>query len=688
MLNTLTIKPLVALVSVALLGTAQISSAQDDEDLLTLIQLMETDIAVKTEKLDQDKSPGLVTVLRGDDLEARGIQNVQEALTLVPGFDVTADNLGLVNPAVRGVGGILASASGKVKYLINGVSATQSVSANGSLVFKIPVMQIERIEVIRGPGAAIYGEYAFSGVVNVVTRENDKRLGLSLGSFDSFGGVGSYSQTTDSGWHMSGSVAYSESEGDDTKAGPDILGTTSTPNRYEEQKDVLLSLSKDRFKASLIYSDTGSGDYYGLGNTMPPPDNREVRGSDWLSLDVENGWELSEQLVLNARAGYKQYSLEFDEAVVNPPGFTLNIPAFPPFVPEPISIVYPNGMIASTYYEEDRVELGAEAVWTGWENQTWLLGAEYTEIENHDSYAINNFSPIGLPLPLPGFVRFPGDVATLPDGYKRKIKSLYVQDQITVSDQFNITAGFRYDDYNDVGDEITPRIAMVYQPAANHIFKAQYAEAFRPPTLTELTSVVTGRLGNPDMEPEKSTTYELAYIYKTQGTVFRATAFYSDLDDLITIPAGTYQNIEGAEIQGLELELEHQFSPEFKLDGNVSLTDTEDKLTNKDLLGASDWMANLSLLYQPSLDASYVARFRYVDDRYRSPTDTRSAADSYSTVDVTGSWFNVLSPGLTIRAGVRNLFDEEYVDLAPERTYVNDYPQEGRNYWLQLTKDF
>ncbi|WP_455218381.1 TonB-dependent receptor plug domain-containing protein, partial [Kaarinaea lacus] len=126
------------------------------QDLLQALE-QETEIATKT-KMNVDFVPGIVTVFYGDDLLARGIRDVKETLALIPGVELSISTVGVAQVFVRGIG--TAFSSGKLKVLLNGVpfNATLNVSTTA---LSLPTEQIDRIEVIRGPGSAIYGEFAY-----------------------------------------------------------------------------------------------------------------------------------------------------------------------------------------------------------------------------------------------------------------------------------------------------------------------------------------------------------------------------------------------------------------------------------------------------------------------------------------------------------------------------------------------
>jgi len=143
----------------------------DDDPIAAIMQLMETEtkIATKT-KMNADYVPGMVTVLQGREMEALGVTSVYEALQFVPGTNWDSEVLG--NGKVR-VRGVLAGA--KTKFLIDGLPVHNTLNADGN-GYIISILNVERIEVIRGPGSAVYGGNAYSSVINVVMRENSNRV--------------------------------------------------------------------------------------------------------------------------------------------------------------------------------------------------------------------------------------------------------------------------------------------------------------------------------------------------------------------------------------------------------------------------------------------------------------------------------------------------------------------------------
>ena len=144
-------------------------NASQDTNFDDFIEVLEetTEIATNN-KIGADHAPGIITLLKYDDMKRLGISDLYGALDFLPGIEVVINKTGTRNLVFRGVGSI--DGSGKVKVMLNGVE--QNSAASGVVHFNLPIEIIERIEVIRGPASALYGEYAFSGVIDIITKKD------------------------------------------------------------------------------------------------------------------------------------------------------------------------------------------------------------------------------------------------------------------------------------------------------------------------------------------------------------------------------------------------------------------------------------------------------------------------------------------------------------------------------------
>ncbi|MBF0226891.1 MAG: TonB-dependent receptor [Desulfobacterales bacterium] len=636
-----------------------------------------TEIATKT-KMDSDLVPGMVTVLTGETLEKKGYRTVIEAMNLVPGFMRGAGSV-----VVRGIGEVYAS--GKVKMLLNGVPMNDTLSGTCSPLYNIPIQQVEKIEIIRGPGSAIYGKWAYSAVINVVTKQDGNRVFIQYGSFDTFsaGGLVSYSQP-EKDFKISLNISHWNRNRSGLISGPDILygspneSISIAPGPVDDSVDSTNGIFQVSYKDVSLsgqYISTTAGDSFGFIGALPPLDDEDRREIDTFST-IKLKWspKLTSSIDMNFNVGLKKSIYDESNAYLYPPGFSI-----------PDVIVYENGMIGGPYYEEGGIDSGMELHFKGWKNHKIMAGWEYEHVKIMDVWSRRNYELSGMPLSSPQ--RFTGEGNWIDENKSRDIFAIFMQDQFEVTETLTFTTGLRYDYYDDTSDRLSPRIAVVFHPFEKHIFKAQYAESFRPPAFLEMYAknnpVVSG---NTDMAPEVIKTTELGYIFKAQPVSAKLTIFYSYLDNLITQDGFQYLNSGGAILKGAETEMEWQISNSLMLYGNLSYVKTKDKDTDTEIRGSSNWIGNIGLTYEPVEDYLLSVQYFYCGDRNRDAADIRPDVDKYHMVNIAATSENLFLEGLTLRMGIKNLFDEDI--RYPSFDYIEDYPTSGYEIWGQISYDF
>ncbi|MEN8171213.1 MAG: TonB-dependent receptor [Pseudomonadota bacterium] len=651
-------------------STVLAAAESDSDELQQLMALLDeqTEIATKT-KLNADYVPGLVTVLHGDDLANRGVRTVWEALALVPGIELSIEETGRKQIVVRGVGRTYAS--GNVKLLLNNVSMNSAQNGMADPVFNIPVQQVERIEVIRGPGSAIHGEYAFAGVVNVITRSGEQALFTSLAKNNGYTVGGNITQQAEDGsWRVNLNLAASGSDGATVNSGPDAIYSTfptltyspGPTNEMADYQAALFNFTHGDFDFKLQWSENGYGDHFGINNELPPPTKNIVSRYSFTTAEAQQTFRPGDKLVGHVTIGWQESRETKDDLFAYQWGLG-----------EP-------DIIVDLSYGEERLYGGVDLIWKGIQSHT--LFAELTKSYIHVNEAWQKYN-IDINTGLPSSDMFDWGDYKISKDKSRHIGSLTLQDEYNASDRLTITTGLRYDTYSDVGDSINPRLAAVWQLDRNQTLKAQYARAFRPSSFYELGGSVSS------IDPATVDSLELAHIYRTPNITTRAVLFGSSIDNLVvfdeTVALG-YSSIE-AETMGLELELEKRLSRQFKVAGDVSYVDTYDVSTGEQLAFSSSWLGNLGLFYQLRPQLLTNLQLRYVGLRNRESSDSRSALESYSSVDATISHLNLV-PGMTLRAGVKNMFDQDIRYPAPVNTYVGDYPRPGQQWWVDLNYSF
>lgn len=567
----------------------------------------------------------------------------------------------------RGVG--YGYASGNIKIMLDGVSMNSTLQATANAVLGIPIEQVERIEVIRGPGSSVYGEYAYAGVVNVITRTRGRSVQAQAAEASVAGGglIWSWSDPARA-LSVSLNLAGLEGDGDGVRIGEDALypigqselsnapGRTNEARRY---KGLFADFEWGETRIDLKLLQDDYGDLYGINHFLPPSDHRLASQTRYVSLRVERDFMLSEGLDALVRAEGLEHRRNRDRLYVFPASYLSDEP------------IYMN-----QDYTETRYLGAAELQWRPSERHQWLLGVEASHVQVDK--ATWDWPELDFEIPS----------TWLDTNMDRDIVGVVLQDQLRLDDHVTLTGTLRYDDYSDVGSMLSPRLAAVWRIDAEHVLKAQYARAFRPPTFYELEYALQDSL-----DASRITTYELGYILTKPQWVGRLTVFQSDLAAPITFDEDSlegYVNSEDARLRGVELEYEHRLGAQLKIDANLSYVRAIQTDSGADLSGGADLLGNLALLWRPRERWVGCVQLKYVGTRHRAESDERSDPNGYATVDLTLSYRKPVR-GFYASAGIKNLTNQE-VRYLGQRTsfggvdllYPEDYLRPGRRWWLSV----
>lgn len=640
--------------------------------------------------MNADYVPGILSILHGDDLEDLGLRTLWEALALVPGFESTTNNFGNPLAIARGIGyDVLTS---HLKLFVDSVPVNLSFTGANHAVMTLPVSQIERVEVIRGPGAALHGEFAFAGVINVITRQDRRRLSASGGRFRTVEAAGHYFLARpEDKLRVDVGIAYLDTDGADVllqedavrRTQPAVSLTPGPANEDEEHRSVVASLEYRGLEVRLQDLRRRNGLYFGTRSRQPDPDAKD-QADGYFAADVRYRFSVHRRIELQARAAMNDGNRTFKEHVL-PPGATMRF-ATPPGQPQGPVIPLPLGLPFLSYHRERRWDAGLDARWSPSKRHTVLVRASRGDIEIVDTRQESTVAVLtGRPL---GSYRElgPGESGAVPPGSGRTVTSLGVQHQLEISDRLTSTLGARYDDLSDVGTRFHPRFALVLRLGDPHILKAQYAEAFRPPSLQALNlPAFTSFLqrGNPEIKPETIRTAEVGYVYRRPRVTLRATVFRSDADDLIGSVAGRSENITHFHYEGAEVEIDWRFRGWLRVLANASAFEATDEKAVRGLEGAADRMFNVVVFGQPRRDVQLNARVHGVGRRTRNLTDMRPPLGGHTALDLGLKWAGVLgASGLQLRGGLKNALDADVRTPAQGNSYLDDLPRPGRVWWL------
>lgn len=535
-----------------LLSSALLARADDDELLADLLDVIaeETALATKT-RLNSDFVPGLVTVLERERLLGLGMRTVWDALPLVPGVEASLDDRGVPTMTVRGVP--FPFNSGSVQILLNNVPTGREAAGVNSSVLYLPISQIERIEFIRGPGSVIYGDFAFTGLLNIVTRQVESAAELGI--------------SNDSESHLQARVAGQEGDwrySVDAAAQRDTDARLPTVSSGNERRHSLLG-----FFAHGDFSLQTNLVHRSLNERINPVGDYE---EDSLASELRHTHRFSDSSELQSRINY--LDIDIDKTIVR--------------------------------FDGSQAELGADWFWSGWEGHEWLLGTELQRAHIDEGLIDLRGSPLFPPIARPPVL----------DQYRGQ-HSFYAQDQWRLSPSLVLTYGLRYDDIDDIESRFTPRVSAVWQSSDVHLFKLQYAEGLRGTTFFELQGSTSVDSLVPEVNRTTELTYVFKQPQLTaRATVFNSRISdmifitFPELGfDNIAEARAHGLELEWSQQLNTSLRLDAQYS---RTDSEDDRNPTRQL---GEVTSTPDYLAHLALLYRSDGGDLLGLRWRAVGDR-------------------------------------------------------------------------
>ena len=516
-----------ALATVGFLGTA-LAAADPTADRLTDLSLEElsniqiTSVSKRAERLSD--APASVFVITADDVRRSGATSLPEVLRLAPNLQVA--RVGANGWAIS-ARGFNSTAANKLLVLIDGRSV---YSPGFSGVFwdvqDLMLEDIERIEVISGPGGTLWGVNAVNGVVNVITRSADRTQGnlvsagagnreaqLALRHGGALGADGSYR------------VYAKQSQRSHTETAD---GTAVNDASHTTQLGFRADWSPAADKVTL------QGDAYTGKREQPLPGALFISGVDLaLGTITVSGANLVarwERRLADGASVTGQVSYDHVERDV-PPTFSDKI---------------------------DIVDLQVQHAWRPSAVHALVWGAQYR-------YALDH---VVSPSPY---------LAFLPARFNQAWASLFAQDEITLNPTVRLTLGARAEHNDYTGWEFLPSLRLAWKPADAHLLWAAASRTVRAPSRFDRDVFVPAQApfvlaGGPDFQSETAKVYEVGYRGQpTPDSSFSVTAFHAEYDRLHTLeiaPSRTsyvFGNGMQGRVRGLEMWGSYQALPSWRL---------------------------------------------------------------------------------------------------------------------------
>jgi len=622
-------------------------------------------------KQNVDYMPYIVSVLHNKELTQLGILSLREALTLVPGVDISIGMAGVQNPIFRGSNPF---AMGQSKLIIDGVVVNDQMFGAYNQYLDMPIDIIERIEVVRGPGSLLSNVNAYAGSIHVITKANkddgtekEKSVFASFGSEEYMLG-GFVASFKEDDFEFSSDLFYQRHD-KKLPAGPDRFGNSADAPLWLKNYALGVNTNYKDFYLKGRFAKNESGVSYGQSFSLSDDT------SDYLdvlnnSLEVGYGFDMAKGVRGTLSVGYFDEWRELQNKVM-PDGSSMMMP--------PMGMVFlPNGMYFLVNYTEQTFKERFEVKVTAIDDHTITAGIELSQSRIKDNTAKNSMN---------NMLTF--TEKDLLSNSRREHSSFYVDDLVNIDEKTSLQIGAKFDHYSDVKDQFSPRLAIVHRYDDENIYKLMYTHSYREPSWRE--QYLAGAhyfSADVNVRPETVDAYEAAYIHKFgMKNDFKFNAFYLNNKDQIHAQDATriFTNQGDNELYGLESELGLRVAKDDKFYLNYSYVDGSN--VSRSLANSAQHMARAYYIYNLTEQISLSPLIKYVGEKGRVDGDDREKVDDYITTDLSVVYTDA-SNDLSLSLSVKNIFDTTYYLPSPEDTYPNDFEQAGTSFLVRLSKGF
>ena len=642
------------------------------------------------------KAPGIVTVITTEEIKNLGYRTFVEILRTIPGFEILKDGSnGVVVPAVRGI-----TSSNKVRLMLNGhfVNSPFTGSAFGRFD-DFPVENIKKIEIIRGPGSAMYGENAFTAVINIITKDAKDIDGVKVSS--GYGSFETYEENVVFGKtygkvDVSGMLHYRQTGGfdgivesdrqtilDNTLSSFGVPAVSKAPGRVHDGRqeyDMNLKVTYKEFYFEGLYINKNVSPFIG-GPQYALTDESQIR-DNYVFGEVGYKKKYEEKLTIKPRLYYDQFDLDnYIESL--PEGTTVPFDTDGDGNYDTLN-TYPDGFIGNGKVTQKIAGTEIPFDYDLFDGNIITLGFEYRLINQTNIEFSGNFHPATYDVL--DSVRDFSDTYPFLKEATRRIWSVYLQDTWDITDTLNLTLGARHDQYSDFGGATSPRSGLTWAFMKDASLKLLYGEAFRAPNFVEMfTTNQPAIRGNEDLDPETIRTYEVGLRYRFNKYVTSGINYFNnDIKDLIVLKTlesnqntSRYENFGDANIQGIEMETKVDIAKGNYVFMNYTFQDTEDD-DGDDLPFVAKHKGNFGV---------NVRYWKYINTnmstfvsgrRSREEDDTRDDLPAYALLNlsVIGKEF---FKTMEVYGTVYNLLNKDYGDPLGQLPYRKTFPgREGR----------
>ncbi|RMB02923.1 TonB-dependent receptor domain-containing protein [Eilatimonas milleporae] len=610
-------------------------------------------VTATTRKTDLQTAPASVSVVDKEELILRAAIDLAQALQGEEGVQVSGVGQSRNGISLRGMD------VEHTLFLVDGrrIASTNAIIAHSDFELNwLPPAAIEQIEVVRGPLSSLYGSDALGGVVNVITKKPAEALtgSISLNASTPHNSIGG--EEVNANLYVSAPLI-------DGKLGVSVFGDYFNRAELAGDLDDAVSNVEAREAATgrvnLVFTPT---DNQRIDLIYAVNDDRRWRNFQQGDSIFRGDDDITMQQMVLSHTGDWNWG-----------GTQLNL------------------------YRNDALRVNQRDGMPGTRDQQVID----TVIDGYANFSIGEMHHITIG----GQVRdeLLEDELVAEDGDLRaRHRAVFIQNEIELTERLSLVGGFRADHHSFFGWETSPRGYIVYEPLDGLVIKGGYGEGFKAPSLRDLSPdfevfIAGGAIrviGNENLQPELSKTYEASISYQTDTWSVSAGVFRNELRNLVDTVciAGDcdvffgrtlqFNNVDLAEIVGVEASFKAELPAGFFIEANYTHLDTEDTTTGEELQNRARHSAYGALSWTGQNDLKIRLRAQYTGVQRAQAFGPAQTLPDYVFVFAEAAY--PLRDNLRIVAGVDNVTDVRLAEESP--LFGVNLP--GREYRLSLLCNF
>lgn len=550
-----------------------------------------------------------------------------------------------------------------------------------------PIETLQQVEVLKGPSSMLYGQSGPGGLVNMVTKKPTYDSMLNLG-FDT-DGYGSTRAQLDAGGSLNEaqSIRY---RGVLVKQDTKYWREYSTTDENQERDRWLGYLNlefdiSDDLLLSLKYDHTQDKTGIDAGSWLDKQGNvvgqrKTIWDAPWAftdntvsNLGADLTWHMNDDWKVKLGYNDQQFNRQrFDSA--------------PQYNEDPFTSGYkikPFDRYDDWQHKTAYVDFTGEFALAGMEHQL-LIGANYLDyyygqyIERYVNQATKGMITVipGQPVGKPD-LDYHRDSTKSESEYK--YYGFYLQDLMTINEQWKLLAGVRYDEQKKDGEgensyAVSPKFGVIYSPTDNGSVYVNYSKSFTPQGAVNNEYDINNKL---NLKPEYGIQYEVGTKWELfddslllTAAVFDITLENITISEKLPTPIGDFTDIttQGGEQKhrGFEVGAQGKLGDSWFVTSSMMYLDAEyqtgDEREGKTPIDAPEWSANIWTRYEVTDNFAMNFGAIYVGERF-AKVDNTISKDGYVRFDIGAAYtMDIMGKDVSIRANVRNLFDTDYID--------------------------